>query len=204
MPTGVKEAQNTAKGLQTREKIFDAAEQLILAKSFNGIGLSEILKASHIPKGSFYHYFASKEDFGARLIEHYAAQKGPQVHKQLFEAGGTARDRVLGIIKAEMEKTKSASFRISCLVVKLSGEIATTSEPMRTALEEASASWIKKYADVVRQGHLDGSMPSALDPDATGQVIHLGLSGAMMQASIQNSTEPYDAFMKTMERLTAA
>jgi TetR/AcrR family transcriptional repressor of nem operon len=37
---------------------------------FNGCGVQDITAAAEIPKGSFYNYFASKEDF-AQILEEY-------------------------------------------------------------------------------------------------------------------------------------
>ena len=50
---------NTATDL--RQHILDTAKPLMLRKGFTAVGLTELLAAAGIPKGSFYHYFASKE-----------------------------------------------------------------------------------------------------------------------------------------------
>jgi TetR/AcrR family transcriptional repressor of nem operon len=55
----------------TKERILEAAEEIMLAKSFHSVGLNEILTAVQVPKGSFYHYFPSKEQFGVELLRHY-------------------------------------------------------------------------------------------------------------------------------------
>src|SRR3954447_18309318 len=57
----------------TKERILNAAEELMLQKSFHSVGLNEILSAVKVPKGSFYHYFESKEHFGVELLKHYVA-----------------------------------------------------------------------------------------------------------------------------------
>jgi AcrR family transcriptional regulator len=57
----------------TKERILDAAEGLMLVKSFHSVGLNEILTAVQVPKGSFYHYFKSKEQFGVEMLKHYVA-----------------------------------------------------------------------------------------------------------------------------------
>ena len=57
----------------TKERILDAAEQIMLEKSFHSVGLNEILKAVGVPKGSFYHHFESKEQFGVEMLKHYVA-----------------------------------------------------------------------------------------------------------------------------------
>ena len=55
----------------TRLHILDVGYQLIVNNGFNGVGLSQLLKEAEVPKGSFYHYFKSKEQFGEALIQHY-------------------------------------------------------------------------------------------------------------------------------------
>ena len=58
----------------TREHLLATGEQLCLQRGFTGMGLSELLKTAEVPKGSFYHYFRSKEAFGVAMLErHYAA-----------------------------------------------------------------------------------------------------------------------------------
>src|SRR5260221_6124397 len=63
----------TATTATTKERILDAAEEIMLLKSFHSVGLNEILSAVKVPKGSFYHYFQSKEQFGVELLRHYVA-----------------------------------------------------------------------------------------------------------------------------------
>ena len=60
-----------AKTNDTRQHILDVGYQLVVTKGFTSVGLSELLKAADVPKGSFYHYFKSKEQFGEALIEDY-------------------------------------------------------------------------------------------------------------------------------------
>ena len=55
----------------TREHLLATGEQLCLHRGFVGMGLSELLKTAEVPKGSFYHYFRSKEAFGVAMLERY-------------------------------------------------------------------------------------------------------------------------------------
>jgi len=41
----------------TKEKLFEAAQALILGKGFAGTTVDDICKASKLTKGSFFHYF---------------------------------------------------------------------------------------------------------------------------------------------------
>src|SRR5246127_545553 len=59
----------------TREHLIDVGVGLMHRNGYNATGLTDILKAADIPKGSFYHHFGSKEEFAAAALERYAAQK---------------------------------------------------------------------------------------------------------------------------------
>ena len=56
-----------------REEIIRKGAELIHAQGFNATGLQQILQAAGIPKGSFYFYFKSKEDFGLEIINYFNA-----------------------------------------------------------------------------------------------------------------------------------
>jgi len=57
----------------TREEIIRKGAELIHAQGFNATGLKQILQVAGIPKGSFYFYFKSKEDFGLAIIDYFNA-----------------------------------------------------------------------------------------------------------------------------------
>ena len=52
-----------------RQHILDTGRSIILGKGFSAVGLNEILATAQVPKGSFYHYFKSKEVFGEAMVE---------------------------------------------------------------------------------------------------------------------------------------
>ena len=54
-----------------KDHLLDCGERLIAHKGFVGVGLAEILSTAGVPKGSFYHYFGSKERFGEELLLRY-------------------------------------------------------------------------------------------------------------------------------------
>ena len=69
----------------TRDKIIASGTQAIISKSYNAVGLNEILAAAGVPKGSFYHFFKSKEDFGVAVVEHFTARAAEHLRTVLRE-----------------------------------------------------------------------------------------------------------------------
>ncbi|MBL4572869.1 MAG: TetR/AcrR family transcriptional regulator, partial [Gammaproteobacteria bacterium] len=53
---------------QCRSSLITVGQELLITSSFNSVGLNDILKHAGIPKGSFYHYFESKEDFALQVV----------------------------------------------------------------------------------------------------------------------------------------
>src|ERR1700748_1608771 len=90
----------------TKERILDAAEGIMLQKSFHSVGLNEILSAVKVPKGSFYHYFQSKEQFGVELLKHYVA--GASTYKQrallTTELSENPFERLMGYLDLNIAK----------------------------------------------------------------------------------------------------
>ena len=55
----------------TREKLLETAQHLMLAKGYTATSVEEICEAADLTKGSFFHYFASKEDLGKAVLDRY-------------------------------------------------------------------------------------------------------------------------------------
>jgi len=62
--------------MSKREALIFTAAKLIHEKGYNNIGIKAILDEMNIPKGSFYHYFKSKEELGLSIIDLYINDTG--------------------------------------------------------------------------------------------------------------------------------
>src|ERR1700733_1960712 len=60
----------------TRDHLIDVGVGLMHQNGYNATGLTDILQAADVPKGSFYHHFSSKEDFATAVLEKYATREG--------------------------------------------------------------------------------------------------------------------------------
>ena len=84
----------TPKAKATRLHILETGYALVARKGFSAIGLQEILRAADVPKGSFYHYFPSKEAFGSALLHHYVEGYAKRLDAMLTQTG-TGRQRLM-------------------------------------------------------------------------------------------------------------
>ena len=73
---------------KTKDLLLEAGKKAFLQRGYNNSGIESIVQEAGVPKGSFYYYFASKEDFGMRVLDRFA--------ECTRRASGTASGRRLG------------------------------------------------------------------------------------------------------------
>jgi len=183
---------STKPATDTRLKILDSAKVLIAGRGFSAVGLSEILSAAAVPKGSFYHWFQSKEQFGEALLEHHFESYLVEVDASLIAAGRTAPQRLLAFF-SQWHASQSGDYpQARCLVVKLSAEVCDLSEAMRVVLEHGTAKVIDRLASCLAQGIATGELAACPEPAEEAQQLYQQWLGATLLARVQRSAAPLD------------
>jgi len=59
----------------TREKLLEAAEELILQDGYSATRVDEVIQRAGVSKGSFYHLFDSKEAMALATLDHYYSDR---------------------------------------------------------------------------------------------------------------------------------
>lgn len=173
-----------------RENLLNHGVALLMQQGYHGTGLQEILDAVQIPKGSFYNYFGSKENFAAEIIGHYIEPYLIQLQTCLNESENNALvafERYLNEGIAELEKTQ---FKGGCLLGNLTGEIGDTSDICRDALQMA----LSRYRDVWETGFSRAQREGTIRCDKTArEMADLWVNawqGALLRMKIEQSTKP--------------
>ena len=176
----------------TREHILLTGEQLCMHRGFTGMGLSELLKIAEVPKGSFYHYFRSKEAYGVALLEyHYAGE-------------GTYRDRLLAYYQHTLTQFCQQGIISGCLTVKLSAEVCDLSESMREEMNKGASQIITLLGEALEKGRQEGSLTFDGDAFTLSQVLYSLWLGANLQAKITRSAMPLESALAHAKQIIAA
>jgi TetR/AcrR family transcriptional regulator, transcriptional repressor for nem operon len=91
------------KGAKTRERILASAEPMILRQGFAGTSLDDLLEATGLTKGAFFHHFKDKGDFARALVERYAHNDYELFERLAAEADASSTDpleQALAFLKA--------------------------------------------------------------------------------------------------------
>lgn len=185
-----------------RQHIIDVAKALMTHKGYTAVGLMEVLKAAGVPKGSFYHYFRSKEEFGQALLEEYFQEYIGRVDV-VMAAQGKGAERLLGYLRYWAKTQAFDHPEEKCLVVKLGAEVCDLSEDMRGVLEEGTTLIIERITRCVEQGMADGSITSIQDAGTLAESLYQLWLGASLLVKVRNTTAAFDTALITSERLLA-
>lgn len=175
-----------------RQIILDTAQLIVGRKGFSAVGLNEILQAAQVPKGSFYHYFNSKDGFGVVLLDTYFDN---YVHgmQQLFDQPGVSQHaKLMRYWQAWIDNQTGCTDAGKCLAVKLGAEVSDLSEPMRLALERGTSRTIDLLAIAIQRGLEDGSLNVDQAPTSLARRLYALWLGTSVMSKITRTSAPFD------------
>jgi len=165
-------------------------------KGFSGVGLNEILKASDVPKGSFYHYFGSKEDFGKALLERYFDAYLAGMDEIISRDDLTGAEKLRAYWTRWLVSQTADDPQSKCLVVKLAAEVSDLSEPMRRVLLDGTRQITGRIAEMIDVGTKDGSVGITGQSHDIATSLYQSWLGASLLAKITQDDAPLIAVMK--------
>jgi len=184
-----------------RQHILDTAKPIILGKGFSAVGLNELLSAADVPKGSFYHYFKSKEAFGEALLDNYFATYHESLTELLHDSGGSAGDRLMNYLQLWLDTQATDGTDGKCLAVKLGSEVSDLSEPMRISLERGTSRIVDLIAECITDAQTDGSLPDEIIAADCALVLYNLWLGATVLTKIRRDRSALEAAMVVTRQL---
>lgn len=185
----------------TRGRILGSARRIVASKGYAAVGINEVLGDAGVPKGSFYHFFASKDAFGRAMLDDYFAEYHAEMDGILGAAGLTSAQRLMNYWAGWYDNQSYNECQGKCLAVKLGAEVADLSEPMRLALEAGTAGIIERLEAAIGAGVADGSLAVEDDARATAQVLYSLWMGASVMAKIRRDSVHFDTALSATRQI---
>jgi TetR/AcrR family transcriptional repressor of nem operon len=176
---------------QMKMKLLETGLSLLEQKGFNATGIQEIATIAGIPKGSFYNYFASKEEFGVEIIRFYT-----KTHMAQWEILLEAEDNgdsylALSTVFVQLAASyENADPKKGCLLGNLAGEISEASEECRVALQVAVGDFKKILEQRLLSGQQSGKVRADLSAERLADLVWDAWQGSLLRMKIEKSAEP--------------
>ncbi|MCU0736243.1 MAG: TetR/AcrR family transcriptional regulator [Methylotetracoccus sp.] len=184
-------ARAAAKKL-TREKLLDEGVAMLIDQGYHGTGLQDVLQAVGIPKGSFYNYFDSKEQFAAAVIQHYIEPFIQQLDGYLQQSELSGSAALESYYWAQIEESARRQFRGGCLLGNLIGEIGETSETCRNAIRSALGRYRNKIMEAIEKGQREGAFRRDKTALEMADLLVNAWQGALLRMKIEQSVHPLE------------
>lgn len=185
----------------TRRSILDTAQRIMARKGFSAVGINEVLTAAGVPKGSFYHFFGSKDAFGEAMIRAYFTDYLADMDRVLAEPGQTSAERLTHYWQNWRETQSVDECQGKCLAVKLGAEVSDLSEAMRLALKEGTTAIVERLERTISAGVEDGSLTIDTSARDTAQALYDMWLGASVMVKIHRDIGPLDTTMTVTRQL---
>jgi TetR/AcrR family transcriptional repressor of nem operon len=185
-----------------RIALLESGADLMLRRGYHGTGVQQIVDAAGVPKGSFYNYFRSKEDFVLAAMEHSGRDPIAGFETALQADTPSPRMRIIGVYAA-MTKAydDTRSYTTGCFVGNLCQELADTNIAVAEKAERLFRLYTSALSRCIRSAQAAGEVARDADPDRLAEAIFNSWEGAILRMKSSRSIQPLDAFLDMLRSL---
>ncbi|WP_431127825.1 TetR/AcrR family transcriptional regulator [Flagellimonas flava] len=191
----------TLKGELKCNEFLEKGMEVLWSKGYNATSVNDIVQAAGVPKGSFYFYFDSKEDFAVKAITTYFNLNYTPAKEILDDLSKSPKQRLLdfyefrcSVIKNELE------CKMGCLACNLGNEMAEHSEKIRSAIAAKEETIRNEIAAVVLEAQQKGEINSAINAMDIVAFFEDAGKGAMTTMKEMKSAYPVDNYMAMLRK----
>ena len=191
----MKDKKNNTKG-----HILEVGTRLVLQNGYHSVGINKVLEEADIPKGSFYYYFKSKEDFGLQVIKYYSQHALELLQSYLEDEGKDHKQRILSFFQDMTEGYRDKGYTEGCLLGNCSTELSDASPNFSTSIAAELRAWQEHFERCIREGQAAGTIESDEPPARLSDFILTAWEGALLRMKAAKSTESIDTFLHFLDR----
>jgi TetR/AcrR family transcriptional repressor of nem operon len=171
----------------TRNNLVQAGLQRIHAEGYAATGIQSIVESVDVPKGSFYNHFASKEAFGAEVIDAYFDRGQDKLRAFLCKADVAPLDRLEAYFDDRIDALRAANYARGCLLGNFSAEVADHSALIREHLVKQFGAWSAFFENCIAEAQQQGTISDQFPAALLGRFLLNGWEGALLRMRAERS-----------------
>ena len=178
--------------IDKRAALIDIGTAIFTQKGFSTTGIDEIVQAADVPKGSFYYYFSSKEEFAIAVIGNYGRYFSRKLERILEDQDKTPLARLKGFTEEASSGMMRFDFKRGCLIGNLGQEMASLEENFRVVLLGVLREWRKRFAACLQEAKDSGEILTPVDAATLSHFFWCAWEGAVLCAKLERSAASLD------------
>ncbi|WP_372626681.1 TetR/AcrR family transcriptional regulator [Arsukibacterium sp.] len=178
----------------TKAVLLRAGLTWLTTTGFNLSSLDNILRSVQVPKGSFYHHFDNKEDFGLQVLDQYRRYFENKLDRSLKNDSVAPLQRLKNFMADASTSMARYDYRRGCLIGNLEVEVATLPTAFHQAIIDTYHSWQNKVAGCLRLAQAQGEISPDKECQYLAEIFWIGWEGAVSRARLVSSDIPLHQF----------
>lgn len=179
---------------ETKQRLIAAGLRLMLERGYTAVGIQEILRETGVPKGSFYHHFASKEDFALQVVDAYVGNVHELLEVVLTDTSRPPLERVRAFFERVRGIYETEGY-LGCLLGALGQELSGANEVFRHRIEGCIAGIAARLAVCLEEARAAGELPADTDTARMADVLVDAWEGAALRTRLSRTGQPLDAVL---------
>lgn len=175
-----------------KNKLLQIGAKYVHLKGFNNTGLQEILKEANVPKGSFYFYFKSKEQFGLEIIDVFINFFEKEIGSALSDKSISGLNRIRSFLNSTMKGLENSNYKGGCPIGNLALEMGDLNENFRLKLSDAFSKMEEKILDCLIDAQSAEEISQSIDIKSSANFIINSWEGAMVRMKAEKSSRPME------------
>ena len=175
--------------------IIQKSIKVMHLKGYNATGVQELVNAARIPKGSFYNYFKSKEDFAIEALKYFANRFQETFERNLNDKSISPIKRLDRLFDQLIEWfTDEFKFKSGCFAGNLCQEMGDVNKPIGKAVENLFIGTAGRFKDCLQEAQQAGEIDRSIDAGKIADAIWNSWEGALMRMKTSKSAKPLENF----------
>lgn len=187
----------------TKQRLLEHGMAMLLRRGYHDLGISAVLDATGIPKGSFYHHFTSKEDFGLQVIDLYMSEVHAGLDACLGDESRAPLARVRHFFELTEEKYRGEGY-LGCLLGGLGQELSGVSEAFRRKVEWCFSEIARRIAHCLDLAVARRELPPGTDTRAMAELLVNCWEGAALRTRLRRDSAPLKQMLDFYFRTTSS
>lgn len=184
------------KRIHNKDDIVQAGLDIMLSRGFNATGVEAILKQANVPKGSFYNFFSSKEDFALAVIDRFVIEIYSSVFHPILEDDSLPPlQRIRKCFESLTSRFENNDCSKGCLIGNLGLEMSDQYEKIRQHLDLTLQRWAEVFISLLLQAQREKAIAEDLDAETLAENLIASFEGALLRAKVKKSSEPLKNFI---------
>jgi len=171
----------------SRERIINSATALMFRDGYEATGIQSVVEAAQVPRGSFFHYFASKEQLGIVVLQRFARASEQRQIAAFENEQQSPTARLRSFFAAANDRIIADDFTKGCLIGNFTLQLSNTSEPIRQALVQAADETIDRIGRVLQAAKDAGELDPDVDPAELAELIWSSWEGAVLRSKLSRT-----------------